>query len=226
MERARIIVKGEVQGVGYRSEVKKIARKLDIVGKVRNVKPYDVEIIAEGEKKNLEGFTEQIRIKESPIEVEDIQTEFEPATGEFDYFEIERGDLGEELGERLDIAKGVMNRMVEKQDKTVETIKEGNERMIGKQDETIEKLDTFHKDTVQRFDNLDEKYGSISRDISTAIKGIEQVSRNTEKLIKSMDNTSKKTEQILERQTKQQENFTRSVDGLTGAILKLAEKNA
>ncbi|MBU4265698.1 MAG: acylphosphatase [Candidatus Altiarchaeales archaeon] len=201
MERARIIVKGEVQGVGYRGEVKKIARKLDIVGKVRNVKPYDVEIIAEGEKKNLEGFTEQIRIKESPIEVEDIQTEFEPATGEFDYFEIERGDLGEELGERLDIARGVMNDMVGKQDQTIQEVK-----TVGV------KVDNMAETTDNNFTTLRSDYGKISKTM--------------EKILESMDNTSKKTEKVLEALVQQQGNFTDAINGQTKAILALAEKKS
>ncbi|RJS80252.1 acylphosphatase, partial [Methanophagales archaeon] len=42
MKRAILIVKGEVQRVGYRDVVAKIARKLSISGFVENLKPYDV----------------------------------------------------------------------------------------------------------------------------------------------------------------------------------------
>jgi acylphosphatase len=45
--RTEIIVKGEVQRVGYRDEVEKIARKLKIKGFVENLKPYDVRIVGE-----------------------------------------------------------------------------------------------------------------------------------------------------------------------------------
>ena len=41
-KRVEIIAKGEVQRVGYRDIVQKIARKLNIAGSVENIKPYDV----------------------------------------------------------------------------------------------------------------------------------------------------------------------------------------
>jgi acylphosphatase len=50
MKRAVIIAKGEVQRVGYRDVVEKIARRQKITGFVANLKPYDVRIIAEGER--------------------------------------------------------------------------------------------------------------------------------------------------------------------------------
>jgi len=45
----------------------KIARKLNISGRIRNIKPYDVEIIAEGEKEDLKKFIEEIKIRKFPI---------------------------------------------------------------------------------------------------------------------------------------------------------------
>ena len=104
MKRANILVKGEVQGVGYRGVVFKIARKLNIVGFVGNIKPYDVRLIVEGGKENLGAFIEQIKIEEEPILVEGVDVTFEAPTGEFEYFEVRRGDMTEELGERLDLA--------------------------------------------------------------------------------------------------------------------------
>ena len=48
MKRAAIIIKGDVQRVGYRDFVENVARKLCIIGFVENIKPYDVRIICEG----------------------------------------------------------------------------------------------------------------------------------------------------------------------------------
>ena len=56
MKRARIIVKGKVQRVGYRDEVEEIARRLGIKGFIENVKPYDVRIVAEGEDEAISEF--------------------------------------------------------------------------------------------------------------------------------------------------------------------------
>jgi len=64
MKRVVIIAKGEVQRVGYRDEVERIARKLRLGGFVENKKPYDVRIVAEGEADIISLFIDKIKIKE------------------------------------------------------------------------------------------------------------------------------------------------------------------
>ena len=90
MKRITAIVRGEVQSVGYRDRVLKIARKFKIKGFVENLKPYDVKIIAEGKEDSLNKFLEEIRIKRYPIIVEDIDVKWEETNDEFEYFEIKR----------------------------------------------------------------------------------------------------------------------------------------
>jgi len=168
MQRVVIIAKGDVQGVGYRSIVKKIARKLNIVGRVRNIKPYDVEIIAEGEKENLNNFIEKIRVKESPVNVEKLEVRSEEPTNEFDYFDIERGDLEEELGERLDIARDVMNKMIEKQEQTISEIKTFREESGDKQDKMLEKQDQMREELGEKIDygfsKMDQNFSTLRQD--------------------------------------------------------------
>ena len=148
--KAVIIARGEVQRVGYRDVVERAARKMKLTGIVENVKPYDVKIICEGNETSIDSFIKLINIKEHPIEVEELEVSFEDATGDFDYFEITRGDMTEELGERLDIANDKMKQMIEKQDV-----------MIGKQDQMIEKIDDntsilkdFKSETNRNFTQL------------------------------------------------------------------------
>jgi acylphosphatase len=129
LKRAVIIAKGDVQRVGYRDVVERAARKNNITGTVSNIEPYDVMIICEGDMKNIEPFISQIRIKRYPIEVEHLDITFEDATGEFTFFKIKRGDMSEELGERLDIINFKWTEMIEKQD-----------TMIGLQKETIDTI--------------------------------------------------------------------------------------
>ncbi|MGC9444898.1 MAG: acylphosphatase [Candidatus Methanospirareceae archaeon] len=137
--RAEIIARGQVQRVGYRDEVERAARDLELTGYVQNVKPYDVRIVCEGERSALDSFVEQIRITTYPIEVKDLAIRFEPATGEFEYFEIKRGDMAEELGERLDLPRTDMTKMIGKQDAMLGKM----DVMIGKQDLMVEKQDTM-----------------------------------------------------------------------------------
>jgi acylphosphatase len=120
--RTVIIVKGEVQRVGYRDVVERAARKLKLTGFVENIKPYDVKVVCEGDKASIDIFLELINIKEYPVDVEHLDVKFEEPTGEFDYFEIIRGDMAEELGERLDLAGAKMTIMTQKQDVMIEKL--------------------------------------------------------------------------------------------------------
>ena len=189
MKRVIVIAKGEVQRVGYRDIVEKIARKLHLTGYVENLKPYDVKIVAEGDESSLNEFLTRILIDKhsaSPILVEDIDVEFGAATREFEYFEIKRGDWAEELGERMDVAGALLYRSVEL---GIESVGIGREmlgkqdQMIGKQDQMIDKQDQmigkqdihthvlteFRDLTQQNFDVLDLKYGKISDSVERAV---------------------------------------------------------
>jgi acylphosphatase len=135
--RAVIIASGEVQRVGYRDVVERVARKMKLTGFVENNKPYDVRIVCEGDKKSIDSFFKLIKIKEYPVDVGRLDVNFEAATGEFDYFEIKRGDMTEELGERLDIANAKMTTMIQKQD----VMAQKQDISIQKQDVMIDKLD-------------------------------------------------------------------------------------
>ncbi len=145
-KKAVIIARGEVLRVGYRDVVERAARKMKLTGIVENIKPYDVKIICEGNKTSIDSFIKLIDIKKFPIDVEELEVSFENVTGEFDYFEIKRGDMTEELGERLDVANVKMNQMIGKQDVMIEkqdVMIEKQDVMIEKQDVMIEKQDVM-----------------------------------------------------------------------------------
>ena len=116
MKRAHIIVKGDVQRVGYRDMVQDIARKGAITGFVRNVHPYDVEIVAEGEEHALKVFIDGIRIQKPPVYVEELNVSNGEPTGEHDHMKIIRGDWQEELLEGWDC----FNRLLELWNETLE----------------------------------------------------------------------------------------------------------
>ena len=167
--KAVIIARGEVQRVGYRDVVERAARKMKLTGIVENVKPYDVKIICEGNKTSIDSFIKLIDIKEHPIEVEELEVSFEDATGDFDYFEIIRGDMTEELGERLDIANDKMKQMIGKQDVMIgkQDVMIGKQDvMIGKQDVMIEKQDVMIEKQDVMIGKIDENT-SILKDFKS-----------------------------------------------------------
>lgn len=54
------IFKGNVQGVGFRATIFKIANKLDLKGTVKNLHDGDVEVYAQGSQKIIEKFLEEL----------------------------------------------------------------------------------------------------------------------------------------------------------------------
>lgn len=100
--RVEVIVKGEVQKVGYRDFVQKIARTLDIKGYAQNLREGNVLIVCEGEKDNIDKFAEEIRVKKHFMDVKAVNIIKESDNkGEFEYFDIKYGALEEELGELM-----------------------------------------------------------------------------------------------------------------------------
>ena len=226
MERAVIIAKGEVQGVGYRGVVFKIARKLNLVGYVENIKPYDVRIIAEGEKENLDTFIEQIKLEEDPILVEEVEVTFEAPTGEFEYFEIRRGDMTEELGERLDLARYEMKKLHQAQKDT-----------LGKQDQTLEKQDVMIGKQDQTLEKQDMMIGKQDQTISIIKSGVDETREFREEnktilqdfhrgTIQRFDNLDTKygkiaenMERILEELKEERKEYRESIEKLVNAII-------
>lgn len=68
----RIVVKGKVQGVGFRSFVYRRASELGIVGFVRNLPNGSVEVEAEGEDIDVDTLVDYCRIGPTRARVDSI----------------------------------------------------------------------------------------------------------------------------------------------------------
>jgi len=90
MKRSRLVVffSGRVQGVGFRYAVKTVATGFEVTGAVRNLLDGRVELLAEGEKKELEEFLQAIRDSEVGRFIRSEQVLWEEAKNEFRGFEI------------------------------------------------------------------------------------------------------------------------------------------
>ena len=181
LTRAEIIVKGKVQRVAYRDAVDDIAAEIDITGFVENLKPRDVRIIAEGEEDDINKFIESIRIKKFPINVKEVIVEFKPPTGEFEYFEIKRGDPDEEMGERLDIAGTLLYKSLEKHDETVAILKD----MKGTQEdmkETLGDIKNTQEDIKETIGDIKDTQDHTNTKISIIAENTEVIKYNTSRL--------------------------------------------
>ena len=205
--RTEIIVKGEVQRVGYRDEVEKIARKLNIKGFVENLKPYDVRIVCEGEEGDVKRFIGALRIEGDPlIRVSDIAVEYDRPTGEFEYFEIKRGSSEEETAERLDLAARHLKSLVS-------VVSGMNENIGGKIDAGREenregftmlgdKIDTIKGDTSAMLEKQDRTIGILEDvredmgEITNALTFLKEIYRETVELREKYELLSRDVEAI------------------------------
>jgi acylphosphatase len=86
--RARILVRGIVQGVNFRWFTQRHAAELGLEGYVRNMPDGSVEVVAQGKRGAVEQLLETLRLGPSAAVVEHVDVEWSEPHGEFDRFEV------------------------------------------------------------------------------------------------------------------------------------------
>lgn len=72
MKTYHFIIKGEVQGVGYRITAYLNATRLGITGSVKNLSNDNVEVFAQGDEKVIDNFKKYLKIGSSMSHVSEI----------------------------------------------------------------------------------------------------------------------------------------------------------
>ena len=85
-KRIHLLIFGDVQGVGFRAWVRRLAQELGLTGWVRNREDGGVEVIAEGVR--LEEFVKRCRKGLESSWVEKVDATWGEARGEFVDFEV------------------------------------------------------------------------------------------------------------------------------------------
>jgi acylphosphatase len=85
----RAVVKGRVQGVGFRYFAARAARELGVAGWVRNLPDGSVETLAEGDTVAVEGYLDRLRRGPSSSRVDGVVVEERTEEGH-STFEITR----------------------------------------------------------------------------------------------------------------------------------------
>lgn len=164
-EYIKLDIRGIVQKVNFRVSIRQLATSLDIVGIVENNKddPHLVHVIAEGQKKNIHDFIVFIRkmVMERPRIEKDKKTGQERFIGP--RYQIHVKDA--EVVERRKIGEDQI------QFNNFTIIREHcDDPALA---EISEKLSVggavyqqFHRDHNENFNHLDEKYHSVSNNIS------------------------------------------------------------
>ena len=86
--RVHVHYSGRVQGVGFRYTVKSLVPGYDVLGTIRNLPDGRVDLVAEGERAELEEFLQAVRDSGLRRNIQDENIVWEDAQDEFRGFEI------------------------------------------------------------------------------------------------------------------------------------------
>lgn len=86
----QVFYEGRVQGVGFRFTVKHVARGYDVTGWVKNLEDGRVELQAQGEAEEVEGFLEAIAESELKGHIKRVEAHAIPPFDGMRGFEIVR----------------------------------------------------------------------------------------------------------------------------------------
>jgi acylphosphatase len=84
----RAVVRGDVQGVGFRYFLIDTARPLGLHGWVRNLPDGAVELVAEGDPEKLERLLKAARQGPRHARVGEVEVEWQPASGGLTAFDL------------------------------------------------------------------------------------------------------------------------------------------
>jgi acylphosphatase len=86
--RAHAIISGRVQGVFYRAETRKAARRRGVTGWVKNRPDGTVEAVFEGDENDVAAMIEWCKSGSSQARVDNVDVDWETNAGEFSAFEV------------------------------------------------------------------------------------------------------------------------------------------
>ena len=76
LKTAHLIIKGTVQGVGFRYYTRRLADSLGLSGYVKNLPDGNVEIEAEGDKQSLQDLIRDLQTKDMAEYISSLETEW------------------------------------------------------------------------------------------------------------------------------------------------------
>ncbi|HEY3085736.1 MAG TPA: acylphosphatase [Candidatus Dormibacteraeota bacterium] len=88
MERLHAVVRGDVQGVGFRYFVQRKAQQLGLRGWVRNNDDGTVEVVAEGERGDLDQLKRALDEGPRMARVDSVDARWSSATGSLGGFDL------------------------------------------------------------------------------------------------------------------------------------------
>jgi acylphosphatase len=210
MAKRRIIIKGNVQGVGYRAFVRWFANDLGVTGRVKNLSDRSVEIYCEGDAKVLEDFIRAIDVKSKDMHMlkMNVKSMTIHEEGTKEYFSSKAPKRSQDFK----IYYGAGLKKVDR-----ETMERDEITVLAAQD-----LSKSIDGVTNKVDVLGQKVGTGFKELGHKVEGVGQnVQSMHGDMNKSFIEMDGRYHSIGENLEKMNEN----VKGLTDAIKELVEDN-
>jgi len=238
MERARIIVKGEVQKVGFRGFVIEQMKSLRLNGYADNLPDGTVEILCEGEKDRIEELITQVR--ETPphfAQVELAEPEWQEYVGDLKEPERRGDDIPKKeatLGDVVNVLKSfdqkaeILNERVGDVASNTEIIVSNTRTMASNTEDMATTLMAFRGESgnnqkqmlqkqdqmLEKQDQMLEKQDQMLEKQDTTIQRIDNMDTNLSQRIDNMDtNLSQRIDNMNANVTNRIETLNNNVTG-------------
>ena len=238
MTKKRIIVKGNVQGVGYRAFVRWFANDLGVTGRVKNLPDRSVEIYCEGDAKALDDFIKAIDVKskdmhmlkmnvksmtiheegtkeyfssKAPKRSKDFKIYYGAGLKRVDWEAMDRGEITVLAAQ--DLSKSI--------DGVGQKVDTGFKDLGQKVEGVGQDVRAMHKDMNVRFDKLDAKYHILGESLVRTTESIEHMNENNAK-------TNDNIKMLIEGNAKTNDNIAKMNEDLSviaRALLELVQSN-
>lgn len=216
--RATIIVKGRVNGVGYREIVDERAFPLELSGYVRELAEGQVEVVCEGEQEIIQAFIKRISLVKYPVRVTGVEVRYSEAAGEFCDFRVLRdGGPLSELGERLETA--------------MRSVREIQAELASQQDgrELLSRLLVVQHKSLERLDRSARTDARLLEDWTRMAKKQEQIARApsgalavAERLLKKQETTLEAIRALDRHGDERSSRLCRRLDRIASALSSIA----
>ena len=202
MNRFTAYVSGNVQKVGYRKRIIDIARAFGLKGMIENLDDGRVKIIAEGEDEKLKWFEHAIEIKNTLIQVSNVEKAYNPAGGEFSKF----GKLVDEgeTDSRLDKGIEVMNSMLVAIKQVNTTLVDINSNLDGKMDNLSGKMDEVNENLGGKINQMDKNLGGkmdrMLQKQDEVLLEVKDIAQNGNELLVEVKDMNRKIDKVRDNE--------------------------
>jgi len=224
--RANIIVKGRVNGVGYKEIIDERAFPLELSGYVRELAEGSVEVVCEGEQEIIQAFIKRISLVKYPVRVTGVEVHCSDATGEFcDFRVLREGGPISELGERLESAMRCV-RDVQAELASMQDAHELHGRILLVQHKSLERLDRavrLQQALLEGQLRMAKKQDQAVRDIHASVRIATGVLHKQDAIISAVRNLDRHCEERSARANRRLDRiaFTQSaIANASGALRK------